>query len=229
MALAKHILDFYHHLALENQDLPADVKVMNPYTNTPPEIAEALSRFYNKFYNDDAPRGLILGINPGRFGAGVTGIPFTDSYRLKEYCGIPFPSDTRETSALFVYDVIEAYGGARKFYKNWFIGAVSPLGFIHKNNRGNWVNCNYYDQPALEQAVRPFIIEQLSKQKALCGNPAKCVVLGTGKNFKYLQKLNNSENLFEQIIPLEHPRYIMQYKLKSKQVFIEKYLNKLSP
>lgn len=31
-------------------------------------------------------------------------------------------------------------------------------------------------------------------------------------------------NFFEKIIPLEHPRYIMQYNSKNKETFINKYL-----
>ena len=227
MTRDKQILQFYAQLSLNDSLLPRDVKAMNPYTNTPPEVEEVIRHFYHKYYSDNRPRGLILGINPGRFGAGITGIPFTDSFRLREHCGIPFPTDTRETSSLFVYDVIDAYGGAENFYRNWFIGATSPLGFIHKNAKGNWVNYNYYDHPALEKAVHPFIMDCLKKQIALCGNPKTAVVLGTGKNFKYLQQLNRSEELFEEIIPLEHPRFIMQYKLRDKELYVQKYLESL--
>lgn len=228
MTRDSQILQFYAQLSLDDSLLPENVKAMNPYASTPAEVEEVIHHFYHKYYHDDRPRGLILGINPGRFGAGITGIPFTDSYRLKKYCEIPFPTDTRETSSLFVYDVIEAYGGAKTFYQDWFIGAISPLGFIHKNAKGNWVNYNYYDHRELEQAVRPFIIDSLKKQIALCGNPKSAVVLGTGKNFKYLQQLNSSEKLFDDIIPLEHPRYIMQYKLREKELYVQKYLNSLN-
>ncbi len=200
---------------------------MNPYKNASPEVEAVIHKFYSQYYNDSKPRGLILGINPGRFGAGVTGIPFTDSYRLEEHCNIPFPGDTRETSSQFVYDVVSAYGGASSFYTDWFIGAVSPLGFIHKNEKDNWVNWNYYDQPELEAAIRPYIIDTLKAQHALCGKPRVVVVLGTGKNFKYLNKLNKSIGLFEEVLPLEHPRYIMQYKLKHKTQFVDKFLRVL--
>lgn len=227
MSIADQILEFYDRLHLDDKRLPRDVKSMNPYARPPAEVARVIKEFYYKFYDDKEPRGLILGINPGRFGAGVTGIPFTDSYRLQEFCGIEFPTDTRETSSAFVYEVVEAYGGAKKFFKDWFIGAVSPLGFIHKNQKGNWVNYNYYDHPDLEKAVRPSIVEQLKAQKEICDNPSSCVILGTGKNYKYLQKLNRDEQLFEEIIPLEHPRYIMQYKLKRKEEYVSKFLNTL--
>ncbi len=227
MNIADKILQFYSELHLNDRDLPKGVKSMNPYANTLPEVEKVIREFYYKYYNDNNPRGLILGINPGRFGAGITGIPFTDSYRLQEFCGIPFPEDTRETSSVFVYDVIRDYGGAELFYNDWFIGAISPLGYIRQNTRDNWVNWNYYDQPDLEKAVRPFIVEKLREQKAICGNPKNCVILGAGKNYTYLKKLNEQIGLFEKITPLEHPRYIMQYRLKRKEEYIQKFLGAL--
>ncbi|HEY1165830.1 MAG TPA: DUF4918 domain-containing protein, partial [Chitinophaga sp.] len=51
-----------------------------------------------------------------------------------------------------------------------------------------------------------------------------CYCMGTGKNVAFLQGLNEREHFFEQIIPLEHPRFVMQYKLKTKQVYVDKYL-----
>ncbi len=33
---------------------------------------------------------------------------------------------------------------------------------------------------------------------------------------------------FKEIIALEHPRFIMQYKSKSKQTYIDKYISVLS-
>ena len=62
--------------------------MMNPYTNG--AAWEVVEKFYLKYYNDDRPRAFIFGINPGRHGAGVTGIPFTDPIRLAEKCGIAF-------------------------------------------------------------------------------------------------------------------------------------------
>ncbi len=34
-------------------------------------------------------------------------------------------------------------------------------------------------------------------------------------------------NYFDTIIPLEHPRYIMQYNSNKKDMFVEKYLSSL--
>lgn len=135
MSLAGEILDFYRNLKLPEKGLPKDVGVLNPYADASDELWQVIGQFYHQYYDDDRTRGLILGINPGRLGAGATGIPFTDSYALEEHCNIVFPGDTRETSAAFVYEVIQAYGGAKKFYRDWFIGAASPLGFVRKNER----------------------------------------------------------------------------------------------
>lgn len=217
------ILQFYQNLHLPERHLPEGVKVMNPYRNPQPEVQQALRDFYGRFYCDTAPRGLILGINPGRFGAGVTGIPFTDTRALREDCTIDFAPNTRETSAEFVYKMIEACGGTEAFYKRWFIGAACPLGFVYQNLRGNWVNYNYYDKAELYQAVKPFMIAQLKAQKAMCGHPKSAVVWGTGKNFQYLSKLNEEAALFEELLPLEHPRYIMQYKRRHLPHYLKKF------
>lgn len=222
-SLAGKILQFYASLNLQDRDLPDKTSVMNPYRQQDEEVKRVIERFYYKYYDDHQPRGLILGINPGRFGAGVTGIPFTDTPALRDHCGLEFGIETRETSAEFVYKVVDAMGGPELFYKRWFIGAVCPLGFVHQNQRGNWVNYNYYDDKALFSAVENFIVEKLRAQISLCGNPGSCVVLGNGKNYKALQKLNQQHQLFEEIIPLEHPRYVMQYKKRYLEDYIWKF------
>ena len=227
MILAEQILEFYRGLDLSDELLPDDVKALNPYADASPEVWQVINSFYHKYYSDNNNRGLILGINPGRFGAGATGIPFTDSYALEQSCDIRFPGDTRETSAEFVYMVIEAYGGPQRFYQDWFIGAASPLGFVRKNERGNWVNWNYYDQPELYRAIRPFMDQKLTRQSEICQKPAKAVVLGTGKNFKFLKDINRELKLFEELVPLEHPRYIMQYKRKKVPEYAEKFVRVL--
>jgi hypothetical protein len=51
-----------------------------------------------------------------------------------------------------------------------------------------------------------------------------CYAIGGEKNFKYLVSLNERFKWFEKIIPLAHPRFIMQYRRKQKQQFIQQYL-----
>ncbi len=225
--LKDQILNFYAQLELKDSLLPNDVRVMNPYRGDQPEVDRLLEEFYKKFYSDNESRGLILGINPGRLGAGQTGIPFTDTPALRNHCGINTSIETRETSSEFVYRMIAAYGGPSRFYQSWFIGAACPLGFLHYNSKGNWINWNYYDEESLYEAVEDFMIEKLRAQKALCGNPDQAIVWGTGKNMKFLSKINKKANLFKELIPLEHPRFIMQYRRKRLDEYLEKFLKHL--
>ena len=220
---ADSLIQFFRELDFKGS-LPDGISVMNPFRGNP-EIIPMISQFYNKFYNDNSSRHLILGINPGRFGAGVTGIPFTDSKRLLEKCQLSIPGlNTFETSSVFIYEMIDAFGGVEKFYNKFFISAVCPLGFTSINNRGKSVNYNYYDSRNLTEAVLSFIKSSLIKQIEFGIKRDSCFCLGTGKNFKFLVQLNNEMRIFDRIVPLEHPRFIMQYRSKQKGIYIRKYL-----
>jgi hypothetical protein len=229
MTFAEKILAFNKSLSLKGIRLPDDIGVLNPFSGENQALINRLTTaFYTKFYNDNNQRKLILGINPGRLGAGATGIPFTDTKRLSADCDIPVTEfKTHEPSSAFVYEMIEAYGGVKRFYGDYYIGAVSPLGFVTMGKNGKPVNYNYYDRKDLENAVTPFIVKTLKQQLDFGVDTEVCYCLGTGKNYKFLKKLNESHSFFGEIVPLEHPRYIMQYKAKLKTEYIEKYLSVL--
>ncbi len=218
---AERIIKFYNNLTIE-VNLPGGIEVMNPYKNS--GTLKVCVDFYRKYYNDNKSRRIILGINPGRFGAGVTGIPFTDPIRLETQCGIKNNFDKKpELSSQFVYMLIERMGGTEHFYKHYYIGAVSPLGFVKEGK-----NYNYYDSKALEKSLKPFIVKTLVEQIALGVNPGKCFCLGQGKNYEYLKMLNNEIHLFDEIVPLPHPRWIMQYRRKRLNEFLDDISEKLS-
>lgn len=194
---------------------------MNPYNDK--TGFTLCGMFYRKYYSDNDNRTMIIGINPGRFGGGITGIPFTDPVKLERYCHIPndLPKKT-ELSADFIYQMIEAYGGTDEFYHKFLITAVSPLGFT-KNGK----NLNYYDIRELQESVYPFMADSMKKIFSFGMNPSICFCLGEGKNFKFLEKLNNELNLFRKIIPLAHPRFIMQYRRKQLKEFTNNYVKAL--
>ncbi len=224
MTFAEKIINFNQSLDFTDE-LPEGIQIMNPFRQDNDGLVVS-SAFYRKFYNDSKPRHLILGINPGRFGAGITGIPFTDTKRLKNECGLEYQgSETHEPSAVFVYEMIEAYGGVQQFYANFYINSVCPLGFVIMDEKGRFKNYNYYDSPALTEIVRPFIVQSIRNQIAFGVDTDVCFSFGTGKNDKFLQALNKEYGFFKTIIPLEHPRFVMQYKSKTKQLYIDKYLN----
>ncbi len=207
--------------------LPEGISVMNPFTENS-EVMKVVSGFYRKFYSDTRTRRLIMGINPGRFGAGVTGIPFTDTVRLSEKCGLSIQGTrSYETSSVFIYDMIEKYGGPSEFYSDYYISAVSPLGFTSAGRNGKMVNFNYYDSRELTTNILDFVVDSLEKQLEFGIERDVCFCLGTGKNFSFLSKLNNDLGIFKRIEPLEHPRFIMQYRLKRKEFYLDSYIEKL--
>jgi len=117
MTLDEKILDFYFNMP-EDLMLPDGIKTIYPYKDA--ETQGVMKVFYEKYYADTLPRGFLLGINPGRLGSGITGIGFSDAVALEKFCDIPNSFDKRsEPSASFIFEVIEAYGGAQKFYKDF--------------------------------------------------------------------------------------------------------------
>ncbi len=187
------------------------------------EVLEVTETFYRTFFDDSRDRTYLIGINPGRFGGGVTGVPFTDPVSL-ERLGIPNAfSKRRELSAEFVEMLLERMGGAREFYRSHFIGAVSPIGFT----RGG-TNYNYYDDPRLLTRIKPFIVSGMHAQLAFGARRIHAIVLGTGKNYAFFNALNAEHRFFETVTPIEHPRFIMQYRRKQVPRFLDKYESLLS-
>ena len=181
---------------------------------------QTVELFFHKFYNDNTPRQIIFGINPGRFGAGVTGVNFTAPRQLKQYCDIDHSfKDQSELSAEFIYEMINAYGGPGEFYKHYFVSSISPLGFIRDG-----VNINYYDDKELLKIVKPFIISSIQQQLSMNIDREVTFCIGGDKNLKFFNQINTEHKFFNKIIPLPHPRFIMQYRRKSKQTFIDEYL-----
>ena len=225
MSFADRVNQFNAELVYKGKKLPKGIRIMNPFRETPAAL-DMSNSFYKKYYEDDRPRNLILGINPGRFGAGLTGIPFTDPKRLVSVCAIPYDGKlAHEPSSVFVYDVIHAFGGPDAFYRDFYINSICPLGFTKTGEKGREKNYNYYDSKELSDAVQPFIIDNIQKQIALGVRTGICICFGTGKNEAFLRKVNDEYGFFHHILALEHPRFIMQYKSASKQFYIDKYVN----
>jgi hypothetical protein len=211
--------EFY--VSLDAPVVPRAVTVMNPYAG--PEVKRYLGAFLNKYFNDDRPRIPILGINAGRFGAGLTGVNFTDPVALADDCGIPnhLPRK-RELSSIYIYDMIRHMGGPVKFYQQFFLSAVCPLGFTRKG-----VNLNYYDDRKLERAVTPFIISSVEQHIAFGCSRDNVVLLGRGRNARFFGRLNDEHQWFAEIHALDHPRFIMQYRRKRLDEYLDLYASVL--
>ena len=217
---ADRVLDFYKKLKI-TEKLPKGVEILNPYQDKKAFVL--CTEFYKKYYDDHEPRRIILGINPGRFGGGITGIPFTDPVKLERNCGIPNSLQKKaELSADFIHAMMEAYGGLRKFYSDFYFNSVSPLGFTYETK-----NLNYYDTPALQKSLEKFILASLRKQLDFGIDRDVAYCLGEGENYKYLKRLNDREKFFLELIPLAHPRFIMQYRRKLLDQYIRDYMTRL--
>lgn len=217
MTFSQQVLDFYFTMR-KDMLLPNGVETIYPFDNA--ETKRVMQTFFNKYYDDNRPRTYLVGINPGRLGSGITGIGFADAYHLDNYCDIPNSFDKRvEISAAFMFEVMEAYGGVEKFYKDFFFTTVMPLGLL-KNDK----NYNYYDDLQTQKALEPFIEETLLKQMSFPQAKPNIICVGQGKNLKYLKDFNDKHHCFESIDVLPHPRWVMQYRRKDKQKYIDAYL-----
>jgi hypothetical protein len=212
--------------SLQDMPLPPGVQVLDPLRGAnADEVLRVVSTFHQKYYGDDRPRTLMLGINPGRHGAGSTGLPFTDTKRCESDLGITVKGmHTHEPSSDMFYRMIRAAGGAEAFYGRVYVHAICPLGFVREGESGSITNLNYYDDMALEQSVTPFVEEWLRGLVGCGMRTDAAICIGTGRNAAFFNKLNARLQLFDRIIPVEHPRYIMQYKARSIDLYVDKYL-----
>ena len=218
---ADKVIEFNRNLQYSGK-LPKDFQVLNPYVDNP-ETMVVMEKFYHKYYYDSNQRKFLIGINPSRHGAGVTGVPFTDTKRLESVCGIKMESAyTHEVSSVFIYDIIADYGGVDEFYRDIYINSPFPLAIVRKS-KGNWINANYYDDKELFNDVKDFMIDSLKKHISLNLDTSEVFILGK-KNADFISKLNQEAHLFEKMTVLEHPRYIQQYKSKEKDFYIDKYI-----
>ena len=220
MTFGDTIIDFFSRLAAP-ADLPDDVEILWPFDR--PEVKRVMGEFFRRYMGDDGQRIFLIGINPGRFGAGVTGLCFTDPPRLAADLDIPHElAGGRELSADFVYRMIDAWGGPESFYSRFYLTALSPVGFV-KDGR----NLNYYDVKGLPEALDGWMADTMSRQAAAGCDRRIAFSMGQGANLKYLKAFNDRHGFFDRIEPLPHPRWVMQYRRKRLDEFLGVYVRSL--
>lgn len=227
--VSENIIEFIKYLSNVSITIPDEFKIINPYNGKDKEnVKQITNSFYHKFYNDNHKRRMILGSSPARRGTAATGIPFEDATHLQNYTGIFIDNFyVNKASSNFLYEIMELYGGVEAFYRDFYLNFVCPLGIVKENISGREVNCNYYENKKLENSLETFIVESLKKQLEFNIDRTICYCIGSGKNYEYLKELNEKYHFFDKIIPLEHPRFIMQYNSKNKDYYLKKYLKAL--
>ena len=228
--MAQEILEFNDNLGRVSLEVLKGFNLINAFNGVNKDtVKRVLYKFYTKYYNDTDKRFMILGSSPARRGTALTGVPFEDINHLQEDTGISLDAfGANKRSSSFLYEVMEEYGGRQNFYKQFYMSFVCPLGIEKINLKGNWVNCNYYENAALKKCLYPFIIDSLRRQIDFNIDTSVCFCIGSGENFKFLTNINNKYHFFDTIVPLEHPRFIMQYNADRKEEFMQKYVNALS-
>ena len=225
---SEKILNYCDYLSKIKISSFDNYRIINPYASNNKQIKLIITKFYNKFYNDNKKRRLILGSNPARRASAVTGVPFEDAIHLQQETGIFIDNFyINKSSSNFLYDVIKEYGGCDIFYNDFYMNFVFPLGIAKINSKGSEANCNYYEINKYDEKFRNFIIASIKEILKLNIDTSVCYCIGSGKNYEYLMNINKEYNFFKKIIPLEHPRFIMQYNLKNKDLYIKKYLDTL--
>lgn len=229
LTFAESVLQFIAGLACRQPDVPAGFRMLNPFSGEQREqVTKVASVFYQTYYNDTHERRIILGSSPARLGSAVTGIPFEDAAFLQDATGIR--TDRRcgnRASSDFLLDVIRQYGGRRKFYAAFYMNFVCPLGIASIHASGREQNCNYYENKILQQALLPFILCSLQEQISFGVDTSVCYCIGSGENYRFLSRLNADYGFFKTIVPLPHPRFVMQYNARRKSEFMEIYLSAL--
>ena len=224
------ILNFNNYLSNILLDLPENYNIVNPFNGKNKDKIEEITKvFYKRYYNDTKKRILILGSSPSRRGTSLTGVPFEDASHLYEITGISIDDFyIKKSNSDFLYEVMDKYGGVEKFYKDFYLSFICPLGIVKLNNKGNYVNCNYYENKKLENSLYNFIIDSIKRQISFGIDTSVVYCIGSGENYKFLTKINEEYKFFGKIIPLEHPRFIMQYNSKDKDKYLNKYLEALT-
>ena len=133
------------------------------------ENSELVRRYNREFYISKTPRIVFCGINPGRNGAGKTGIPFIDYNGASQLLSDNDQND-KEASAQFILSVITEIG-KEEFHNTVYMTNLSWFGFKQGKK-----NLNYYKLPSplkstftdsfLEEMdiVQPKLIIPLSKE-----------------------------------------------------------------
>ena len=223
------IFQFDQKLSNVKIDLPDPYKIINPYSDrNKKQVLQMVQIFYHKYFNDTNKRRLILGSSPARRGSAITGVPFEDASNLQKETGISIENlHISNAASDFLNEVIDKYGERTKFYHDFYLNFVCPVGICKTSSKGNQVNCNYYENKQVEEIVTPLIISALKTQINFGIDTSVCYCIGSGQNYQELSKINKKWRFFQKIVPLEHPRFITQYHPEDKEKYLHKYLNSL--
>ena len=169
-----------------------------------------IDHFWDTYYSEGVPRVVVCGLNPGRLGAGQTGIPFMDFESLGQLLPGIARRD-RERSASFFFHVLSVFGAAA-FYRTFYVTNVSAVGFVRSGR-----NLNYPDLPAPALAiVKQRFLEEMEEVQ-----PTHVIALGRQVQKTLRQWLPAAVDCSH---CLPHPAWVATYRPREKAQWIEHYL-----
>lgn len=173
----------------------ANIRILSDFINNRSNI----EKFYNTYVVPNNPKVVICGINPGRLGAGKTGVPFLDFASLSKLISGIRKGDS-EASARYFYSIVEHFG-KEVFYSNFYVTNISWLGFCTNGKIPK--NVNYYDLPEkVQDVIIDIFIEEMNLVNPTHIIPCSEQVLNTLSYLKRQKKI--SANIE---IKLKHPYY----------------------
>ena len=219
MTIADHVLNFYQSFAPPLR-MPNGTVLHNPFLDRARQ--QAITEFYKKFFEDNAPRVHLYGINPSRINDSSTGVHYTDGYALDAFCGIPNSfSKGRELTSRFFYQVVERAGGATVFYKRVFAWALMPISITRFGEYKN-----FYETDIVEFFLGS-VKENIEWVRDKVTSDGRVIILGTGDNKDAFEKLEGFPFEYENVYYLPHPRWVLQYHSSDAEKYIDLYLEAL--
>lgn len=171
----------------------------------------AVSKHFAKAYcSSQRPSVVLCGINPGRLGAGKTGVPFLDFSSLSKLLPDIDRRDA-ERSAQFFFEVVE-YFGAKAFYSTFHVTNISSVGYERAGS-----NVNYYDLP--EQALK-YVLSAFGEE--INAVQPTAIISLAGSVHATVRKLF-SESSIDISLCLPHPNYCAfpKHRDRCKDRYIE--------
>ena len=174
--------------------------------------------FHKRYVQPNSPKIVMCGINPGRRGAGITGIPFIDTNSLSEM--LPDISNPKsEKSAKFFFSIIKEFG-INEFSRNIHVTNMSWFGF-YSLDKGTNVNYNY-----LPIEIQNVLVDKFVEEMDFV-NPNVILPIGDTVKLELLNNLKVKNRISAEIgTRLYHPAYRLVERNSYIKVLTE-YLTKL--
>lgn len=166
--------------------------------------------------SNQATRVVLCGINPGKNGAGKTGIPFLDFNSVSQLLS-GIGQDDRERSAQFILSVIKEIG-SETFFRNVYMTNISWFGFTKEGN-----NSRYYKLPSpLSTTFTDSFIAEMDIVQ-----PKVIVPLSEEVEKTLKQMIRDGRLQYPIVERLPHPYYcsIGKNAIRYKQVYVNKIAN----